>query len=163
MESHLVMYQITRVNKMDSLPNDVLEVIVRQCVENGTLYFGLVCSCHTLNSFGKHRLTHLKSKETMQAIEDDDIESMAVYVHFLEDVKAVDDCIKLSLLNGSVKVSWWLWNQYRPCLTMQILIDIEKMFRVNHYHCSEILHSIIMSVRCGYEAANQRRRCVQDL
>lgn len=145
---------------METLPSDILEIILQKCVSTGNLYYGFICSCRSLNAFGKQRLIMLKQRDFMQAIINDDIERIAVYVHFLNETKDIDDCIKLCLLNGSVKVSWWLWNQYRPCLTMQILMDIEnKMFMTCRHDCNEILYGIMKSIRCAYEAANY----VQDI
>ena len=140
---------------MERLSFDLIDAIIEQLITiNQCLYYGLISSCKTLHEYGLHRKNALNGVNIIDIIEEDNIETMAMHIYEHENIS---DCIKLSLLNGSLKTSWWLWNQHRPYLTIQILMDVERNMLVNKmFNCNELTYRIIKSIQCAYEAAHKR-------
>ena len=139
---------------MEQLSFDILDIIVDKLITlNHCLYHGLICSCKTLHEYGLQRKHTLDNREIIDIVHQDNIETMALYIHRHKDI---NDCIKLSLLNGSLNTSWWLWNQHRPYLTIQILMDVERRMLLNKvFDCNELTYRIIKSIQCAYEAASK--------
>jgi hypothetical protein len=142
---------------MEQLSFDILDIIIHKVVTvNHCLYYGLICSCKTFHEYGLHRkkaLDDFKIIDIIDIVHQDNIETMALYIYKNKDI---NDCIKLSLLNGSLNTSWWLWNQHRPYLTIQILMDVERRMLLNKvFDCNELIYRIIKSIQCAYEAASK--------
>lgn len=160
------------------LPYDIVDLIVKKCVDQGFLYYSLISSCKAMYVFGKHRkdvirgiahtsslfinlslchlydfkhTAHWSISDALDAIDNDDIERIALIIHECDNAS---DCIKLALLCESIKVSWWLWYQHRPYLTVQILMEIERRMLMNQaFRCSELTFRVMKIIQCAHEAA----------
>ena len=137
---------------MEYLNYDTLDSILDQCCLNGYLYFGMICACSYLARFGRDRKNRVRRLTIHDGIEKDSIECVALHIYTGFNI---NDCILLSLLNGKIRISWWLWCQHRPYLTIRILIDIERhMAHHSNFECIDLLYDLIRKIQCAHEAAH---------
>ncbi len=149
---------------MEEIPFDILDDITNNCITKNTEtgfmnlnYHNFISCCKHLYRYSIYRkknlMIRIKNKEDI--IKNDNIELTALYIHNKPDI--IDKYIQLSLLNGSINISWWIWTQHRPYLTIQILMDIEQKMLINCcFTCNEITYRIIKTIQCAHEVAYKR-------
>ena len=92
--------------------------------------------------------------DILESIQNDDVENVAYLISNGCDYH-VNDCIQLSLLNGSVMVSRLIWTRYTPFLTIRTLMDIERnMSHARSHKCIDFICILIQRMKCSHEAAH---------
>tara|TARA_B100001778_G_C18260991_1_gene482130 strand:- start:219 stop:659 length:441 start_codon:yes stop_codon:yes gene_type:complete len=140
---------------MKELPYEIIDKIVDINIDNGILYNNIVSTCSELHAYGKYRTQNMRNIWcVIDAISNDNIEEICFFIN--KNPEKIDECIKQSILNGFLKISWWLWQEYRPVIRLQLLLDIEqKMVENSDFTCGELTYRILSFIHCAHLAAHK--------